>query len=505
MSWYDINNISWLNWQLQVGGWVYHHWIESTPKPPPLQNPLVPEAGVGQRVPMIYGNVSVTAPNLVWSGNYLAPDESYASASGPATADHFSIDLVFILGVPFYGGACEVTALLLGDTAILTRTIGSTIGTRQLFAFGPSPPSSSEFSINGVLYTGNTTQDLFDNTQLGTITSAVYDDGVSYNGGAAGTGTAYKQMIGFSGEDATLKPSFRSQAVAVLHFGLGQSTDVPSLVFHVKSKSVGTPADMGHELISGGGGADPAAVIFDLLTGGFGKLAIPTSKIDIPSFQAASLTLFNESHGFSAFINSSTDAQTLIAQILKEIDGLIYQEPTTGKLVLKLIRADYNPATVPNINPDNVVELPSGWYSIPSPAEAYNQVRVQFTIPGLPSGSGIAYGQNQAAIIAQSGKPRCLDLQMPGITDQTVAQHVASRELAVVSHQLAKCQLSVNRTLSSLRPGDVVTLTWPELGISGMIFRILSVDIGKLDDGKIGLGMLRDVFDVGVGAYPVPT
>lgn len=505
MSWYDIDNISWLNWQLQVGGWVYHHWIQDQPKPPPLLNPLVPKSDGGQRVAMIYGNVVVTAPSLVWSGNYLTPGQAYAAEPGPATADHYSIDLVFVLGVPFFGGHCEIAGLTLGNTAIPTRTIGSVFGTRQIFAFGPAPGDHDDFSVNGVLYTGNTTQDLFDNTQIGIITSAVYDDGVSYDGGAAGSGTSFKNMIGFSGEDETLKPSYRSQATVVMHFGLGQSTSVPSLAFFISSKSAGTPADMGNEHVGGGLGADPAAVIYDILTGGFGKLSLPTSKIDLASFQAASLTLFNEAHGFSGVIDAATDAQTLIATILRQIDGLIYQEPTTGKLILKLIRNDYNPLALVDVNPDNVVEVGPGWFAVPSPSEAYNQVRVQFTIPGQTQASGVAYGQNQAAIVAQSGKPRCLDLQMPGITDETVAQEVASRELAVVSRQLAKCNLAVNRTLYTLRPGDAVTLTWPELGIAGMIFRIITADFGQLVNGRIALGMLRDVFDQRQGAFPVPT
>jgi hypothetical protein len=243
----------------------------------------------------------------------------------------------------------------------------------------------------------------------------------------------------------------------------------------------------------------------DLLTSPWGKLALPIAKIDLPSFQAASLTLFNEGHGYSRSIEQTDDAWTIITDVLRQIDAVLYPEPTTGRFVLKLIRNDYDITKALDVNPSNMQPPKSGWYVVSSYSETLNQVRVTWTDRTANYANNIAIGQDPANVVGQGQKLRALDLHFVGCTNRTLATQLASRELTVVSQPLAKATVVVNRTFYAKRLGDVVTLTWPELGISKMVMRIARIDFGQLHGGSITMDLLRDVFDQTLGAYPVPT
>jgi hypothetical protein len=45
-------------------------------------------------------------------------------------------------------------------------------------------------------------------------------------------------------------------------------------------------------------------------------------------------------------------------------------------------------------------------------------------------------------------------------------------------------------------PGDVVSLSWPEYGISGVVMRVANVSRGTLANGAIKLDLLQDFFYV---------
>lgn len=79
------------------------------------------------------------------------------------------------------------------------------------------------------------------------------------------------------------------------------------------------------------------AVIHDLLTSPWGKLGFPTGKVHLPSFGSAGHAVQRESRVL-AVRRASEDASAIIADVLRQIDDRLYEEPTTGQLVLKLVQ-----------------------------------------------------------------------------------------------------------------------------------------------------------------------
>ncbi|HEU4727696.1 MAG TPA: phage tail protein [Kofleriaceae bacterium] len=463
---------------LLLGSFVYHRWLEDRPPPVRPADIELPRVDEGTPIPLIYGRCRVRAPILAWSGNYNVPNGT--------TIAVYSLDALFVIGIPFY----------LGRAALMLN--GIFYGDVKFFTLVSSDPGMQFFSAD------------FTGSSLEPSGSGEYFDGLRDQNIGFQTTLTSQRMIK-AGVNPLFLPgypnlaccSFVTQDVSsdiASGLTIGTSPDIRSLSFEVRSLSTGSNADLGNSLTDD---ADPAAVILDLLTSPFGKLGLPASRIDTTSFQAASSTLFSEGHGYSRSIEQAEEASSIIDDILRQTDGLIYEEPTTGKIVYRLVRNDYDVSTLDDVNPDNATPADGAWYSVQGWSELPNQVRVTFTDRTANYANGAVVAQNGANSTDQV-RLRSIDITFVGCNDKELARKLAARELAVVSRPIVKATVVVNRSFYLKRPGDVVTLTWPQLGISGMVMRIVRVDLGQLHDGKITLDMIRDVFDVTVGAFPAP-
>lgn len=518
--------MAWLAVAVELGilalNWIYHRYILDQPAQPRPPQVVLPTVAEGTPLPLIYGQVRVRTPILVWSGNYLAPGQAWAPieiAPSTTTADHYSVDLLFVLGIPFntpsngtYFGnvTSKLISIWIGDTKVLLT--GSFLGTNlQNFYGGPGVTShaAADLSIAGLFYGGYGSQLVGNETRdagpfPGTTFFGQWQDLVLYNSGVGGTsfGVALDQHYGFG--NVPPQPGYRDQAVVFMHAGIGLTPYLGAVSFEVSCIEVGTPAGDDLNIVVASVDANPAAVIYDILTSPWGKCGLDKSLIDIASFQVAAATLLSEQHGYSRLIDQAVDAHDAIRDILAQIDAIFYQDIVTGKFVLKLVRNDYNPLALDDVNPDNAETPGQGWYSVQGWAEVPNQVRVTFLDRSQDYAQAVAIAQDQAVAVAQGGRLRTASVQYLGCCTPGLAQQLASRELAAIGRPMVKATLRVNRSFYSKRPGDVVTLTWPELGVSRMIMRIAAIDYGTLHDGRITLQVMRDVFDQKLGAFPPP-
>jgi hypothetical protein len=465
-----------------LSAYVYHRWIKDHPKPPPFQGLLVPRSDEGAPIPIIYGRCRVRAPVLIWSGNTKLT----------ATDPHYEVDMAFVLGMPYYG------------TDVVTR---GSVHLRNVWAgdirldpaVNTSPPNRPAWGVAL-------------NNKLGGIGNGggIYGSGEylpGFDNRVEFGGHTFTRMA-LSGVDTTLIPSYHNLAVCTMYsWSIGESPTITGYSFEVEALSSGTPSDFGQLPPSSGPttniDAEPASALYDLLTSPWGKLGLPASKIDRASFQAAATILITENHGYSRAIEQQEDAWSIIVDILRQIDGVLYEEPTTSKLVLRLIRNDYDVNGLDTITPDNARPADGSWFSVAGWEETLNQVRVTFTDRQRDYVDGVATAQNGANFYGQ-GKLRSTDLRFQGCCTKELAQKIAGRELAVVSKPIVKASVVTNRSFYQKRPGDVVKLTWPPLGVFNMIMRIARVDLGQLHKGEIHLDLIRDVFDVAIGAFPVP-
>jgi hypothetical protein len=473
--------------------------------------PEIPKTEEGAAIPLVYGTCLVRSPILAWAGNWW-PQPGEFDDHGNTTKILYQLNMLWIVGAPFYGnGTVSLQSLHANDFKLTLSTLSS-LGSHP--PDDPSRPGRHDYGADGgnLMFGGAVGQ-----LANGTFGAIEFFDGRPdqklANGGTNGYSIAEQYMTGLKApsssvpghdlftvgdEDFQLIPGYRNLAVAFLYnWNIGQAPNMVPYAFEVTALSTGSASDLGRSLVAD---ADPAAVIIDLLTSPWGKVGLPLDKIDLPSFNAASITLFAEQHGYSRAIDQAQDAIQVINDVCKQTDGGIYEEPTTGKIVYVLARNNYDPITLEDINPDNCVDLK---YAVQGWSELVNQVRVKFTDRARNYADGLVIAQNNADVFGQ-GRLRSVDMEFRGCCDAATATHIASRELAVASRPLAKATAIVTRSFYAARPLSVYTLTWPKLGINKMIMRVTRVDLGKLRDGRITLDLVRDVFDVNLGAFPVP-
>jgi len=120
------------------------------------------------------------------------------------------------------------------------------------------------------------------------------------------------------------------------------------------------------------GDANPAHIIYEYLTSDRWGLGYTGGNLDDAAFRAAADTLYAENFGLSFVLAEQTSVKEFINTVLNHIDGALYLDQTTGKFTLKLVRNDYNPASLPILGPSNIVRMES--FSRPGIADLVNQV-----------------------------------------------------------------------------------------------------------------------------------
>lgn len=251
-----------------------------------------------------------------------------------------------------------------------------------------------------------------------------------------------------------------------------------------------------------GDDVNPVEVLFQILTSKWGGLNFDTNRLDFDSFKKCADVLYQEKNGMSLLISSPNDGKRVLKEILRQIEGIIYQNPYTGKLVLRLIRKDYDLLELPKLNEDNVVSLRH--YSQSSWDDTMNQVRVSFSNRENNYEKSVAIVQDMANI-GMLDRVKSTNISFPYCTDAALASKLAARELSQLSVPLSQVTLEVNRAaVVNLLPGDVILWSWPDYNVESMILRVQKFNYGDLEDGVVQLVCLQDRFAVAATVYAPP-
>ena len=308
-------------------------------------------------------------------------------------------------------------------------------------------------------------------------------------------------LPGSPGFPGTVVPDYNGMVyILLLDFAFGEAPQPPPMSVEVEI----LPDALGNPEVGGvlGPEANPAEVIFNILADPWGRLNFPTGRIDVPSFQAVAATLDTEDHGFSMTLYNANSASDVIEEILKQIDGIMYEDPATQKIKLVLIREDYTPAALPLFDESNILDVEN--FKTSTWNETFNQVRIAF-IDGRSKGYTVrtAFAQDMANFNSQGQKIRAVELNFPGVRNGGLASRLAGRELKALSVPQSTVTIIANREAIDLRPGSVFRWTWPEYTFTDVVLRVQRIDSGELDDGRIKLECAVDQFDTQISPYAV--
>lgn len=244
---------------------------------------------------------------------------------------------------------------------------------------------------------------------------------------------------------------------------------------------------------------NPAHIIYQCLTDSEWGMGYPTTSISSASFTSAADTLYSEGFGLSMLWNQQETIESFIKIVLDHIGGILYVDPASGAFALKLIRADYVVGSLPQYGPETLIAASD--YQRQAWGETINEITVVYTSPCSGKDTAttvqdIANIQTQGGVVAQTRN-------YPGIRNATIAQRVAMRDLQSASTPLARIKLTATRAAWQVFPGDVFRLSWPDYGIADVVYRVLAVNRGTLQNGEIVIDAVEDVFGLPDATYLV--
>jgi hypothetical protein len=248
-----------------------------------------------------------------------------------------------------------------------------------------------------------------------------------------------------------------------------------------------------------GGDANPAHIIYECLINADWGMGSPTAAIDTTSFEEAAATLYAETFGLSLIWTQQDEIRNFVQEVLDHIQGVLFVDPATGLLTLKLIRGDYDEADLVTVSPDNA-DLAN--FNRKLWGDIVNEIVVTWTNPENEQDETVTV--HDLASIATQGGIVSDGRNYHGVRNKELAQRLAQRDLRASGAPIAACDAEVDRTLWQIRPASVVKVTWPEHGLSELVMRVVDVDYGKPGDPIIKISMMEDVFGLDVGDYVAP-
>jgi len=300
--------------------------------------------------------------------------------------------------------------------------------------------------------------------------------------------------LGESGYDSHT-PNYRySIGVCLKDFYFGESPMLPPVSFTARCLP-----NYGNSIIESrvsntlGPDANPAAIVYTLLTNTWFGIGLTAAQVDTASFHAVGQTLNTEGFGLTVLVTGETSPKDLISEVLEHIDAVIWEDHATGTVKIKLIREDYVVANITQLDETNVVEVEE--YSATSWEDTYNLVRINYTDRAKNYKTTSLAIHDQANFTFQSNKIRVIDLKFPYCMTATVARKILDRELRTYSLPRRAIRLTVTREALELVPGSVFKLDWLDYDITGMVWRVTQLDLGTLDKNTVTIEAVQDVFD----------
>lgn len=285
-------------------------------------------------------------------------------------------------------------------------------------------------------------------------------------------------------------------------FYFGNQPSLPGIEFVVsragRGPGMGT-GYIGNNTANAGHEANPAFILYDLLTNTTYGLGIPASDISDDSFIALSRAVDQGLDGSADFdvglsfvLSEPTTGKSVITDLLRTLDGVLYTDPTTGLLCVRLLRAPDAPHysySTPITLDESVIETLTWTESAPD--AQVNEVKVEFIDRARDYTKNTAIMRNVAAI-QSLGRVESRTVSFLGVQTAALANRFAHRELRALSTSVGHATLRCHRIAVQLTPGQFFTLDWAPRGIANKTMRVVSVR--EAPAGQIEIEAVEDVY-----------
>jgi hypothetical protein len=245
---------------------------------------------------------------------------------------------------------------------------------------------------------------------------------------------------------------------------------------------------------------NPAHIIYQCLTDRDWGGGIDRSRLNDASFKAAADALYIEGFGLCLRWNRQGSVANFIQTVIDHVGGMLLQSRFDGLLALKLIRDDYDPASLPLFTED------SGLLGIDQDDNAAtdgaaNEIIINYVSP--IDGEQRQWRERNLAAITSARQILSQTIEYPGLPTAALAGRVAVRELIARSGHLKRVKVRLDRRGYNIQSGDVFRISSPRRGIQSMVVRAGRVEDGTLDQGGMTITAIQDVFGLPATAMSV--
>ncbi len=499
-------------------------------KPASLAEFDAPTADATRSIPVVWGTCLLDSPNITWYGDLQTVKLEEKVKTGIFSSTKQTLVFRYSIGIQFVlcqGPVDKLHQVRTEDKVAFSGNVISTDGMVVAFdvdakeIYGGDWKDQLEAGGEGGVYArcdfypGSAVQaeNSYMQTVLGVSLPGYRDTcQVVWQGPTSGqktyaAGRAEPYLSGFVGDSPNLKNfSFVVQRCPkLLAIYDGQDVD----------PDAETPATCYlNRTAEGTSDANPVEVIYELLVDDKFGAGIATSLIDIDAFVAASATVAgDENLVFSAVWDTPREVRDVIDDILAYIDGIVYTDPITGLITIKLVRD--TDSLILAFTKDDIVEVSS--YSRKAWDESINEVRLNYT-DRFDLRDGVRTYRDKTAIAQDLANQRIQEATVAtntsyiGISGPTTAANIARRDLKNLTIPLSKITIKTRRlvtyedpvflTLKALTPGDKISISHPD--IVGDFFRVTRVAYGELTNGICEIEAIQDVFGLVTTLYATP-
>lgn len=431
-----------------------------------------PRAQEGAPVPLILGRVKMPGPNTTWVGDFEAVAIKKKQKTGLFSSKKVIVGYTYYIGLDL--------CLALGKC-----TLHKIVNDKTTIWEGTASADENTLAIN--------LPNLFGGKEKGggLIGTMRY-----YPGSTTQGKNAY--LAGQIGDADT--PAYRGFAHLVLEkMNIGESNQLRSMWMEMSQYTNGLALGGGMHMV--GDDMNPMELLYQAFTLDWGGLDVSPDLLDLQSLRDCAQTLFNEGNGMSVLVSSPNGGKEIADEVLRQVDGLMYQNPVTGKMVMKLIRNDYFLEDLPVFDESNIIVIRN--FTSKLWEDTVNQVRVKYTDRSQDYKDGTAMVQDMANINAQ-GRIRSITNAYPGVMLGVLGANLATRDLSQGSVPLLGTSMELNREGAALRPGDPFIWAWDPYGIEQVVMRVKSFDLGALNDNRIVIECNQDEFAIDQTVFTAP-
>ncbi|SEI21459.1 hypothetical protein [Pseudomonas asplenii] len=244
---------------------------------------------------------------------------------------------------------------------------------------------------------------------------------------------------------------------------------------------------------------NPAHILFLMYTGRRFR-GLPREYMDDAAWRTAADQLYSEQFGLCLEWKRSDSFKSFRDSVLSHISAEVYLDRSTGLISIRLLRDDYDVNALPLFDEDSgLLEITQMEASSGDGDSTPSELIVKYE-DAITGDTRSVRAVNSA--IAQRDRGRSSEtVEYPGAPTGEIAGKLASRDLRIKTSGLKRYKVVLDRRARKLTPGQPFRVRSIRRGIEVVVVRAGRIEDGTLDDGRMTVTALQDVFGMPASSF----